>query len=96
MTLDFIGFLFGVSGSIALALNRPMLSRAAWLLYLVSNCAWIAYAFNRGESWLLQQSIFFLLTSVLGAWKWIVVPRLQAARRRGPVVDVTCSAFAKR
>ena len=96
MSLDLIGFLFGVCGSVALALNHPLLSRLAWLLYVVSNCAWVLYAISKSEGWLLQQNLFFVFTSLLGVWKWIVAPRLAKARRRSPVVDVTCSVFAAR
>lgn len=98
MTFDFVGFLLGVTGAALLALNHPVLSRWGFVFYLGSNAAWIGFALDKGEGWLLLQTVLFSVTSALGVWQWILKPRLASSRglRRAMVYDVTSVVFDPR
>lgn len=98
MTFGFVGFLFGVIGAILVALNHPSLSRWGFVFYLGSNAAWIGFALDKGEDWLLLQNILFSVTSFVGVWQWILKPLLASLRRRrhDSIYDVTSVVFDPR
>ena len=45
--------------------NRP---------YLLSNAYWIGYALSTSATGLAVQQAVFTLTSLIGVWRWLVVP----------------------
>lgn len=75
--MDIFGFAFGVAGALVLATCAPI-SRFGWLLFLASNFCWLTYAHGRGEVWLLAQQLVFTGTSLLGIWRWLVLPQVEA------------------
>ena len=75
LTLEILAALFGVLGTVLLALNGP---RAGWgfAAYLVSNCAWLTSSWSQGQWPLFAQQLAFLASSALGIWVWLVRPRV--------------------
>lgn len=71
--LELLAAACGMAGALVLALNGP---RAGWgfVLYLVSNAAWIAASWAQGQWPLFVQQIVFAAVSVLGIWVWLVRP----------------------
>lgn len=71
--IELMGATFGVLGTLLLALNGP---RAGWgfVAYLVSNGAWIWFAWIHGHWGLLAQQLAFTASSLLGVWVWLVKP----------------------
>lgn len=62
-----------IAGTLALAQNAAW-SGWGFVLYLVSNAGWIAYALHHGAWILLAQQAVFAAISVQGIWKWLVKP----------------------
>jgi hypothetical protein len=89
--MDLYGFLFGVSGAALLALNRPGLSRWGFVLFLASNVAWIAFALEETQRWLLLQTLVFTMTSIIGIWQWFRPGRAAPAEASAPDQG-SCSA----
>jgi hypothetical protein len=77
----------GVTGSALLALNRPKSSGLGFVCFLASNGFWSAYALSTGAHGLLAQQSVFTATSLLGVWRWIVVPH--QARANASNVNAT-------
>jgi len=70
--LEWLGAWSGLAGAALLAL-RCRLSSYGWLLFLVSNVCWIAFATQSGIEGLQLQHIGFMLTSLLGIYRWLIV-----------------------
>lgn len=68
---DFLGFLFGVSGSALLALRNDALSPYGFALFLLSNFAWLSFSFRTRQRWLMLQTVAFTATSTLGVYRWL-------------------------
>jgi nicotinamide riboside transporter PnuC len=69
--VEWTGSVTGAAGAMLLALNISC-SGYAWLIMLVSNAAWIAYALpNRIHSMLLMQLVF-TTTSLVGIYRWLM------------------------
>jgi hypothetical protein len=69
---EWVGCLTGLCGSALLALNNKY-SGWGFVLYLVSNVAWIAYGIATHANGLIVMQIGFTITGVLGIWNWLVV-----------------------
>lgn len=67
--LDWIGCVMALVGSLLLALNTRA-SGWGFVAYLVSNCAWIAFAASSGITSLLIMQAGFTMTSLLGLYRW--------------------------
>lgn len=72
LRLDWIAMAMGVLGSLLLALRIPPVF--GFMAYLVSNVAWIIVARRAGMRSLLTQQVFFIGTTLLGLWNWLVGP----------------------
>jgi hypothetical protein len=74
--MEWAGCAFGVAGSLALALK---VKRSGWgfVLYLVSNGAWLAFGLATGVYGLALQHAAFTATSALGVWRWLLSPWLR-------------------
>lgn len=70
----------GLMGTLLLAF-KSRASGWGFVLYLVSNVAWIGFAMEHGFWALAVQHAGFLITSVIGIWMWLVVPFVQARHR---------------
>lgn len=74
-SVDFIGLLFGVAGTLLLATKGR---RAGWgfVAFLVSNMGWILFALHHGHTKLLAQHLIFAMSSVVGIWFWLLEERV--------------------
>lgn len=72
---EWLGCLTGVAGSALLAANNRW-SGYGFVLFMVSNLCWIAYALMNGIYGLVAMQMAFTFTSGLGIWRWLVKPRL--------------------
>ncbi len=69
--IEWSGSATGAAGALLLALNIPF-SGYAWILMLMSNAAWIAYArANHVHSILLMQLVY-TTTSLVGIYRWLM------------------------
>ncbi len=52
-------------------------AHAAWafVLYLISSCAWIAFGLLTGAPGLITMQLVFVGTAVLGIYNWLILPR---------------------
>jgi hypothetical protein len=60
----------------SLRAKRPTPSRFGWLLFLLSNGAWIAYGIKVGAHGLVAMQIGFTLTSLMGVYRWLVAAKM--------------------
>lgn len=70
------GTVFGMAGAALLAVNCRS-SRFGWLLFWISNVFWIAFGLMFGHKGFTLQQLFFVVTSSIGVYRWIVLPRVQ-------------------
>lgn len=77
--MEWAGCAFGVAGSLILALN---VRGSGWgfVVFLVSNAAWLAFGLAQGVYGLAVQHAAFTATSLVGVWRWMVRPRLELRR----------------
>jgi len=47
-----------------------------WLLFLLSNGAWIVYGIKVGAHGLVVMQIGFTLTSLMGVYRWLVAAKM--------------------
>lgn len=76
LLIELTAAFFGVLGTVLLALNGP---QAGWgfVLYLVSNAGWIAFAWIHRHWGLLAQQVAFTASSCLGIWVWLLKAHVQ-------------------
>ena len=86
LSIEITGALFGVLGTVLLALRGPR-AGLGFVAYLVSNCAWIASSWMQGQWPLFWQQVAFLASSCLGIWVWIARPRLAERDRAWDLKD---------
>lgn len=67
------GAALGVLGTALLAFNGRW---AGWgfVAYLGSNAAWFWFALDHAHPGLLLQQVVFTFFSLVGIWKWLLVP----------------------
>lgn len=71
--LEWTGAALGLAGAALLSLNNAA-SRYGWLLFLLSNFAWICYGIVTGTYGLVSMQAGFTLTSMVGVYKWLIKP----------------------
>lgn len=89
--LQWAGCLTGVLGAALLA-ARTRLSGWGFVAYLLSNCFWIAYALATAAPGLLVMQCAFMLTSLVGVWRWLLPP----FRHRWPALLTLRAVTARR
>lgn len=69
--IEWAGAVFGVLGAGLLALN---MRHSGWgfVAFLVSNVCWIGYGVLTGAQGLVVMQIVFMITSILGIWRWLI------------------------
>lgn len=69
--IEWAGAVFGVLGAGLLALN---MRHSGWgfVAFLVSNVCWIVYGVQTGTQGLVIMQGVFMVTSVLGVWRWLI------------------------
>lgn len=68
--LQWLGCATGAAGSLLLAAKT---NHSGWgfVLFLISNVFWVAYALLANVPGLYTQQAIFFLTSVLGIYRWL-------------------------
>jgi hypothetical protein len=72
--IEWAGSGLGLAGAALLSLNLRA-SRFGWLLFLLSNSAWIVYGIRVGAHGLVAMQIGFTLTSLVGVYRWFVAAK---------------------
>ena len=73
--LEWAGAAGGAIGALLLACNSRF-SGYGFVLFLLSNAAWMAYGVLTGTLGLVAMQTVCTGTSLLGIWRWLVLPRL--------------------
>lgn len=73
--IEWTGCILGLCGAALLATNSRY-SAWGWVLFILSNAAWIAYGVLTHANGLVVQQLGFTATSLMGIWKWLIGPRL--------------------
>ena len=68
-TLEWLGAITGMLGAGLLALNLDV-SKLGWILFLLSNYFWIAFAILNKLWGLLWMQLVFTATSITGIIRW--------------------------
>lgn len=76
-TIEWIGCITGLSGAAILAANRPY-SGWGFALFLTSNVNWIVFGLMSHASALVVMQLGFTATSLMGVWKWLILPKLNS------------------
>jgi len=71
--LEWIGAIGGAAGALLLAFNNRW-SGYGFVLFLVSNAAWMTYGVKTNNLGLVTMQIVCTGTSLLGVWRWLVCP----------------------
>lgn len=72
--VQWLGAAFGMAGAMLLAMQiHPAWGFGA---FLISNCAWLAFASRHRLRGLLLQQVVFGVTSLVGLWNWWLGPIL--------------------
>ena len=69
--LEWFGAATGIIGALLLAANIR-LSPWAFVIYLVSCAAWIAFGVLTSAPGLVAMQTVFVATNMLGIWRWLV------------------------
>ncbi|MGZ8151598.1 MAG: hypothetical protein ACXW1W_00410 [Methylococcaceae bacterium] len=69
--IGWFGSLTGLLGSLLLALNNE-LSGWGFVVFLVSNAAWLFYGVQTKTWSMVAMQIGFTATSLLGIWRWML------------------------
>lgn len=75
--LEILGSVLGCIGALLLATNSRW-SGWGFVAFLASNVAWILFSEQAGHHWFLVQQAVFTFTSLLGVWRWLIQPRMDA------------------
>jgi len=75
--LEWVGANLGMAGAVLLCV-RCKYSAYGWVLFLVSNMAWIGFALINNIHGLSTQHIVFMGTSLIGIYRWLYVERKPA------------------
>lgn len=70
--MQWFGSALGIAGALSLAMNVSW-SAYGWLCFLLSNIAWIAFAYRTRVLGLLIMQMVFMGTSLMGIYRWILV-----------------------
>lgn len=78
--LEWSGAIAGALGALILACNRRW-SGYGFVLFLFANAAWMGYGVKTATYGLVVMQMVCTGTSLLGIWRWLVLPRLSRPRR---------------
>lgn len=80
-TLEWLGALLGLLGAGLLAANTNF-SGWGFLAFLLSNACWIAFGLLTHAYGLIAMQIGFSVTSVVGLFRWLLIPPLPNGKRK--------------
>ncbi|PIQ12148.1 MAG: hypothetical protein COW70_10945 [Hydrogenophilales bacterium CG18_big_fil_WC_8_21_14_2_50_58_12] len=78
--IEWFGCITGVLGAAMLAANNRW-SGYGFVLFLISNVAWIGFGIMSHAYGLVSMQGVFTITSVIGIWQWIIQPKLADRRK---------------
>ncbi|TFL14069.1 hypothetical protein CSC67_07840 [Pusillimonas caeni] len=78
---EWSGALLGLCGA-ALLVAHHRYSGWGFLAFLTSNLCWIAYALFTQTFGLLVMQLGFMLTSVVGLFRWVLLPPVSYSKKR--------------
>ena len=84
---EWVGYIQSAAGvlSILAALLLAMNNRWSgygFVLYLAANALWAIFGVATSAEVLLMQQVLIAIISLLGIWRWLIKPRLDAYRLR--------------
>ena len=68
---EWMGSALGIAGALILAMHTKW-SAYGWIIFLLSNFAWIVFAYRTRLRSMLVMQLVFTGTSVLGIYQWIL------------------------
>lgn len=68
--IEWVGAITGLAGALLLSLNINA-SGYGFILFLLSNIAWIIFSLRRRTYGLLVQQLGFTATSIIGVLRWL-------------------------
>ena len=71
--IEAAGAISGLLGTLLLAHNGRY-AGLGFVVYLVSNIAWMWFATAQGHWWMLAQYVGFTGVSLYGVWRWLIRP----------------------
>jgi nicotinamide riboside transporter PnuC len=74
-TIEWIGCITGLCGASLLSLNNRY-SGWGFVLFLLSNVAWIVFGLMSHATGMVVMQIGFTATSLMGVWRWLITPRV--------------------
>jgi len=80
--LQWLGCGTALSGAALLALNCRA-SGWGFVLFLISNGFWLAYGWVTNAPGLVVTQLGFTVTSLMGVWKWLILPAMEYHRLYG-------------
>lgn len=79
--LEWTGAALGLLGAALLAANHRY-SGWGFLAFLLSNACWIAFGLLSHTYGLIAMQIGFSVTSVVGLFRWLLIPPLPHGKRK--------------
>ena len=73
--LEWGGAVGGAAGALLLACNNRW-SGYGFVLFLLSNFAWIAYGLLAAQKGIVFMQVVCTGTTLVGIWRWLIEPRL--------------------
>jgi len=69
---EWVGCITGLCGASLLAMNNRY-SGWGFVLFLVSNVAWVAFGLMSHAIGMVVMQLGFTATSLMGIWRWLVI-----------------------
>lgn len=75
LLIEIIAATFGIVGTLLLA-TKGRFAGLGFIAFLVSNTGWLIFSYAHAHWAMFGQQVGFTISSLLGAWIWIVKPVL--------------------
>lgn len=75
LLIEIIAAVFGIVGTLLLATNGRF-AGYGFIAFLVSNAGWLSFSFAHAHWFMFAQQVGFTISSLIGAWVWIVKPAI--------------------
>lgn len=89
--IEWTGTVTGVLGAVVVASNTKY-SPLGWISFLICSLSMACYGYMT-EAWgLLTLEVCFVLTNLMGLWRWLIKPTLERRRAHQPLQAKTAAA----
>lgn len=68
--IDIVASIFGITGSIILAIGKKEYVKYAYIFYWAGSACWIIFSLNIGLYSLLVVNITFIVVEIIGFFRW--------------------------